>query len=392
MTNKLKVLFTLLTLVFVWFFLIKGSFPGNLESDIKKCRDSKDQICYKNLVMEVFAGQGLDASLNVIDKIFAADPTFSSTCHDIGHALGSATYKLFRQGKNFKITPKVAFCSYGFYHGFMEILASEGDVAKARDFCTYIDSQISKETPDASLQCYHGIGHGWVNIHGDKTLVGDDLGIVNKGLLLCEKVASNDSELSRCATGVFNGIAIFYEKGEYGLEVKNEDPMWVCKKVNKKFEDPCYVSMNTILFSITGQNFAKSAKYIEGIKDDQVAAHAMINLSLPFSLAEMNQSDHSESIAVCRSLQSRLIVPCLQGFAFAYMEHGEPGKEYVKAAGFCRENGLNSTEEKECLGYIYSYMAQWYPAEKAYAICRSEAEYGDYCSQKVKEGIDGLNI
>ncbi len=387
---KVKVLSLLIATILVWFFWNNDRLHPNLNLGIQKCKSEKNQICYKDLIIKVFNKTGLDASLDLVEKIYSIDSSFSSVCHDVGHVLGAETYKLFKSGKNFKVTPKVAFCSYGFYHGFMEYLAAEGDVEKARDFCRYVDAQVAKVTPDASLQCYHGIGHGWVNIHGDKTLLGDDVGIVKKGLSLCEKVASNESELSRCATGVFNGIAIFYESGEYDLQIKKDDPMWICKRVDKKFEDACYVSMNTVLFAVTGQDFAKSAKYIEGIKDDMVASHAMINLSLPFSLAEMDKVDHSRSIAVCRGLQPRLTVPCLQGFAFAYMEHGEPGKEYLKATGFCKDNGLTPAEEKGCLGYIYGYMAQWYPADKAYAICKDEGDYSTYCSQKVEEGLEGL--
>ncbi len=342
------------------------------------------------MIVEAFDKYGLSRSLDLVDKIYSRDSTFGSTCHDIGHLLGSKTFKLFKQGKDFEITSKVAFCSYGFYHGFMEILASEGDVKRARDFCKYVDSRVSKETPDATLQCFHGIGHGWVNIHGDKALVGNDLGIAKKGLSLCREVASTDSELSRCATGVFNGLSVFYANEEYGLKINKSDPMWICKKVEKEFQDPCYVSMNAILFSITGGDFRSSAKYIESIDDDVVASHAMINLSLPFSLSEINNNDHSKSVAVCKSLQDRLIIPCFQGFAFAFMEHGEPGKEYVRAVEFCKVNGLTDKEEKGCLSYIYSYMAQWYPKEKAYSICRSENGYEQLCKEKLEEGINGL--
>ncbi|HET7098658.1 MAG TPA: hypothetical protein VFI61_00250 [Patescibacteria group bacterium] len=391
--NK-SIIFLTLGIVFViFFFVFKNPFLISgfyLNQKVSSCKSKNDQKCYVDLVMNVFKTDGLDRALDLVSNIYSQDPSFSSTCHDVGHLLGSETYKLFKAGKPFKVTPKIAFCSYGFYHGFMESLASEGDVKKAQDFCKYIDAQISKETPDASLQCYHGIGHGWVNIHGDKSLLGDDLGIVKKGLSLCEKVAGTDSELSRCATGVFNGISIFYENGEYDLKIKKTDPMWLCKIMDKKFQDPCYISMNTVLYSITGKNLKLAARYIEEIKDNSIAQHAMINLALPFSLAEANNSDHIQSIATCRGLQTRLIIPCLQGFAFAFLEHGEPNKEYIKAIGFCKNNGLTNTETTGCLSYIYSYLAQWYPNDKAVAICNSEGVYKDFCNHELDVATRGL--
>lgn len=361
-----------------------------LQQKIDACRAKKDQICYKNLIMDEFGKQGLDSSIRLVTKIYATDPTFSTSCHDIGHLLGSETYKLFKSGKPFKVTPGIAFCSYGFYHGFMDLMAGEGDVSKARDFCKYVDSQMSKITPDASLQCFHGIGHGWVNIHGQESLIGDDLGIANRGLNLCEKVATTDSELSRCATGVFNGVAIFYGTHEYDLKIRDDDPMWLCRDVDSKFQDPCYISMNTVLYAVSGQDFKLATKYIEQIKDDTIATHAMINLALPFSIAESNNPDHSENINVCRGLQKRLIGPCLQGFAFGILEHGEPGREYVKSVAFCKENGLTKTETNQCLSYIYLYLPQWYPVEKSYSICDEEGEYRSFCKEKVEIGIKGL--
>ncbi len=341
--------------------------------------------------MEAFSKRGLEDSLNLVSKIFKEDPTFSKSCHDVGHLLGKETYKLFKNGKDFKITPEVSFCSYGFYHGFMELLASEGDVKKARDFCKYVDSQIAKETPDASLQCFHGIGHGWVNIHGDTNLLGDDLGIIKKGLGLCEKVSGNDSELSRCATGVFNGIAIFYDEEEYGLKVRPDDPLWMCRLQDKKYQDPCYISMNIVLASVSHGNLKTAASFVEPIIDDDIAAHTMINLAIPFGLSNADSGDHSENINICRSLQKRLVVPCLQGYAFSFLEHGEPQKEYIKAIGFCRNSLLTKNEMEGCLTYIYSYLAQWYPVEKAFKICDEEGVYKDFCISNVEIGISGLN-
>lgn len=363
----------------------------SLQRRITNCRTSNSEPCYVGLIMDVFNKEGLDKALDLVTVIYSQDSSFSGSCHDVGHILGAATFKLFKEGKPFKITPKAAFCSYGFYHGFMEALASEGDVSKAREFCAYVDKQISKETPDAALQCYHGIGHGWVNIHGDKTLLGDDLGIANKGLALCEKVASNDSELSRCATGVFNGIAIFYANGENNLRVKENDPMWLCRSVDLKFQDPCYISMNTVLYQVTKGDFKQATIYIEQIKADSVAQHAMINLALPYSLAELDKPDHSQSVNICRNLQKRLVNSCFQGFAFAYLEHGEPGKEYVKAINFCKNNGLTKDEESGCLSYIYGYLAQWYPKDKAFSICNSEGGYKDLCTERVNSGLQGLS-
>ncbi len=374
--------------IFIYRLVLASDFY--LNKKIEACHVKNDQLCYVGLIMDTFSTKGLDKALDLVNIIYSQDSSFSTTCHDVGHLLGSETYKLFRDGKPFKISPKAAFCSYGFYHGFMEQLASEGDVKKAGDFCKYVDEQISKETPDASLQCYHGIGHGWVNIHGDTTLIGDDLGIVKKGLALCEKVSNNDSELSRCATGVFNGIAIFYGTNEYGLKIKSRDPLWLCKRVDKKYQDPCFISMNTVLYSVSGGDLRVAAKFLNQIKDDQIARHAMINLAIPFSVPNIESGDNSVNIVACNSLSSRLKTSCFQGLAFAFLEHGEPGHEYIKSIAFCNNPSIGDMERNGCLSYIYGYLAQWYPKDKSYSICQSQGDYKDLCTDKVTQGLEGL--
>ncbi len=362
-----------------------------IDKEIDKCSSSNDQKCFSDLVLDVFESKGLDEALNLVGSIYERNSNFASSCHDIGHLLGKETYKVFSSGKEFKITSKAAFCSYGFYHGFMENLASsESDVKKAREFCEYVDSQISKETPDATLQCFHGIGHGWVNVHDNKGLWGNEGAIAQKGLNLCEEVSETESELNRCATGVFNGIAVFYTTGEYEIKVNKNDPLWLCNKQETKYQDPCFISMNIFLMSLSDGDVKKASEYLKTIKDDSVATHAMLNLALPFGISNLNTDNHSNSVVICRSLEKRLIESCIQGYAFAFLEHGEPSKEYIKPIKFCKETYLTDSESEACLSYIYSYLPQWYSKEKVSSICDDESEHKDFCYEKVISNFENL--
>lgn len=393
MSKKLTISLVI-PLIFVAVFLRFGhnlTWNVYLNWQIQKCITQNNQLCWVDLVTQVFKKQGLESALDFVSEVYEKNPSFSSVCHDVGHLLGSGTYKLFKEGKEFKITPNASFCSYGFYHGFMEtMVSSEADLTKAREFCLYVDTQVSALTPDAALQCFHGIGHGWVNVHDDKKLWGDDQGIVNKGLKLCELVSATDSELSRCATGVFNGLSAFYSTGEYQIKLNRDDPLWICGAQESKYQDPCYISMNSLLLSISNGNLKDASKYVEDIKDDEIAKHTMLNLAIPYGLNNINESDHQTGIDTCRGVQSRLVTPCLQGYAFAFLEHGIPGEEYVKSLSFCKSSGLTESEKSDCLGYIYTYLAQWYAKDKATEICNREDNYQEYCHQRLTIGLEGL--
>lgn len=394
----LLIVFLFVVLVFQTFFIIKNQRKSEnmtterIKEELSNCTgDNKTVKCWQETVERVFEEEGLGAAFDIIDYLYGAEPTFASTCHDFGHLLGENAYYLFEEDEDFEITPKTAFCSYGFYHGFMELLVSRfGEPQKARDFCKKVQNQLGDKTPDAYLQCFHGIGHGWVNVHDRPDLWGDSLGIVKPALRLCRDVSANSQELTRCATGVFNGLSIFYSTGEYGLSVP-DDPLALCRKMDEEFKDPCYVSMNIPLWERTNGDFLEAARYVERIENDIYAKHAMLNLVLPLGVKNLSSENHDEVIKMCRSLQERLQIECLQGYGFSFLENGEPGVEYVKAINFCKSDILSDEEKKGCLEYVYSYLGQWYSKDMSLAICNEqEDEYKDFCKLRVENTINAF--
>ena len=360
---------------------------------IVKCSQSENkQLCWQDLLTETFDRNGLDKSLDLVEVIYESDPEFIDVCHTFGHLLGKKAYEAFVAGKEVKVNPKTAFCSYGFYHGLMEQMArSESDISRIRDFCDYVDAQIADQSPDATLQCFHGIGHGWVNVHDLPELWGNPIGIAQRGINLCEKVSHNEAELSRCATGVFNGMAFFYVANEYELEINKEDPLWLCRIQEKQYQDPCYLSLNVVLVNVADNNLLKAAKFIEEIPEDDYARHAMLNLAIPFGMMSIRGAG-GEGISLCRQLQPRLIESCIQGHAFASLEHGEPGKGYIGAINTCIYSNLSEEEREGCLSYIFNYLPQWYSKDKAYAICKAlDVEYREFCSDLVKKRLSEFN-
>jgi hypothetical protein len=266
----------------------------------------------------------------------------------------------------------------------MEMLGGTGDMGVARDFCSYVDRQIAQEAPDASLQCFHGIGHGTVNSH-DPAAWGDAPAMVAPALALCERAAETPDQLSRCATGVFNGIAIFMSTKQYNLSIDPADPMRICRGQKEQFQDACFISMNVVLFSHTGGDFGKAAAYVESIPDDIQAQHTIINVAAMAAAGNIDAEDYAEEIRVCRGLQSRLRLSCIAGYAYGFLEHGEPQKEYVKPLAFCQSAALTPEEARACMTYLSSYLPQWYPVEKARRVCDGVSDTG--LRQVCTEGV-----
>ncbi len=364
-------------------YVLISSLPKQNASSyrISSCTDA---ACWEQFVTEVIRDESVDSAMQSLAYAYDANPSFGNTCHDLTHLVGRISYDEFRKGGNITVSPKTAYCSYGFYHGFMEMLVSRGgDMDVARRFCRMADEQISHLSPDAIYQCFHGIGHGTVNNH-DPANWGNEQAMINPAIALCEGVSETDEELSRCATGVFNGIAVFYGTGEYNLTIRKEDPLWICRSQKEQYKDACYISLNVALLGLTGGNLSRAAEFLEDIPEDIYAQHAMINLAAPVGTGNIQTSDHSQAISVCRTIQKRLQLSCIAGYAYGFLEQGKPNEEYKKPLSFCSAEALTQEERRACYDYIFSYLPKWYSQEKVRDICLSvELDERDRCLRAV---------
>lgn len=352
-------------------------------ADCAKDKNNPSQKCWQDLTEQALKTNGVAAAFDVIADLYQKEPAFGGLCHSLTHEVGEKAYQLFSEHKDFVVTPKSASCAYGFYHGFMEaMLRKTGDLKEAESFCDYINKQLSSQTPDAALQCYHGIGHGVTNPHDDRSVWGNDEAIISPSLKLCEKVSKNDNQLYRCSSGVFNALANFYISSQYKLAVNKKDPAWICHKQPERYQEPCYGNMNSLFMSLAGNRMIKAASYVNKIVDDQQAISAVRYLSALNVLSNLNITDYNLIFGDCRSLAKRLYLPCIDGFAHGLLEHGSPGKEYVKALEFCRAPKILKEEKDSCFKYVLSNLTGWYPVAKAEEICKGvEAEYQGLCKK-----------
>jgi hypothetical protein len=351
---------------------------------IPSCSDknSDPSSCFQEKITTILKEQGLDKALDKMSELYDSDPVFKGSCHSVAHALGKAAYHLFEKGKDIHLTAKTAYCSYGFYHGFMEeMLQVSGDFQEARDFCAKAGEMLSTETAYAEGACYHGIGHGTVD-GSDPRDWGDPKAIVSPGLDMCDKVDSKEPHFYRCASGAFNSLAIIYMGNQYGLKSHVEDPFSVCERWSDyRIKNPCYQEMNMFAMSIAENSLAKGIKLVEKIKDPVYAKLAMTSLSgvAPSRFTD-TAVDFKRTVDECHAARADLIVPCIEGVPSGIMEFGSPGKEYVPALEFCRSDSLLENERLECLKTVFGGVRAYYSTEKQASICSSvEKKYKDIC-------------
>jgi hypothetical protein len=340
------------------------------------------EACWREQILGTLSRKGVAAAFDVLAVFFEEDPSFASPCHDFTHRIGRAAYEQFVEGKPFEVTDKTAYCSFGFYHGFMESLISRGgSIAEAQQFCTYIDEELREKVPGIRFSCYHGIGHGSVDIH-NTTFWGDEKSLIHEPLLLCEQFARSQEQLKLCATGVFDSISAGYYNQQNGLEMNKEDPLWLCKIQPDKYREACYLDMMPAMLWFFSYDIPKA---IVGVMDMAEPAHRKAALEQLVSGSVRHVRDQAgleQSIEACRRLTSDLRTLCIASLGSGLMQFGPPEKEYVEALEFCAGSALAEDEKDACFAFVLSYVFGRYPKEKSQTICAAvDAQYQKYCHE-----------
>ncbi len=354
------------------FFFISGK-PDIYKSFGSQCQrevDSSNKIeCWKDEISKYLEKKPLDKTMDLVSILYSKDPDFAANCHDFTHLIGKKAYELFEKGEDFKISTKASYCGYGFYHGFMEnLVIKKGEMEEAREFCEYVDLQVSTETPNAELACYHGIGHGWANVH-DESKKGDELAIIYPALELCERVTNDPEKLKLCATGVFDSISFGYYNQINDLKMRVNDPFWICREVKSEHKEACYLDLTPALVWLSDYDLPKSLTYLKNVEVNHrglVAQNIGENL-LRFIIEK--KIDFDVAIENCRSLSKTLSQRCINGLASGYFQIGIPKEEYKQSLAFCQRSILTQEEKTLCSKNIIDNLRTWVSKDKYQDIC-----------------------
>jgi len=293
--------------------------------------------CWQNALTQALQQQGADAAYQIFDQFYNADADFRKDCHGFTHTIGQQAYQKFKNHEYLGVSSKTAYCSFGFYHGFIEaFLHHGGNITEALDFCDYIESQLAGHTSILS-SCIHGIGHGVTDASDPKTW-GSAHAIIEPGLELCEKVGRSTREKDLCASGVFNSLfGSLYHQAQYRLSYDKRDPMAICRTLDKSyFKAACYEESNTLLMDLANKNIREAARFIEAMSEPEYQARA-IDALMGYSARFIRNRDKDEvAMQICHTLQPQLRAPCIAGIAVGFMEFGPPEKEYIQALEVCR--------------------------------------------------------
>lgn len=342
--------------------------------------DDKRLVCYKREVARIIRTDGIEEAIDAAAALYERDPGFANPCHDVMHAIGRTAYDIFVEKGRIDLSKKTAYCAFGFYHGFVETLLAKGrSIEQAREFCQFVDKTLGRETPNARLACYHGIGHGSTDTHTPE-LFGNEEEMARRALVRCEEFAETDEQRKQCATGVFDSISIGYYNQENGLVMRRDDPLWLCHAQPNVYKEACYLDTMPAVLWLGGYILASAApivvRHVE-LSFQAIAIETLAENSVRFTI---NKADPVDSLTVCRNLRGDLVLPCIQGLGAGFMQFGKPEVEYEGAFSFCTSPELTAEEQDACISWVFSYIKQRYAPEKVREICKSiDVRYQVHC-------------
>lgn len=341
--------------------------------------------CRKEELLQLLSKEGVENTFIKLEQIYQANPELAGSCHGVTHDLGLAAYPLYLKDKNSVLSHRTAYCASGFYHGFMEaMLGASRDVELSRQFCLLVNEKLTALTPDAYLQCFHGIGHGAIEYtlgSGIKPNSNESI-LLKPALELCVKASKTDQELYRCASGAFNALANIYISGQYGLKAREKDPLWICKIQPSNYLESCFGNMNSYLLWHTKNDLKDALQFTKVLEGGQAAKATwyLSSLASASNLLSFDPVKIKTALSACRDLDKPLMVACLEGLTQGFLEHGTPALEYLEVIKFCGLGELTDEEKEICYKFALGGLQGWYSIEKGKRICRELApEIRKYC-------------
>lgn len=379
-THLLPILLTLIVVSWVGGQVINTALRRPDDRDCRLVEGQQRIGCFAARAKMKFREQGLDAALGLYDAYMKA----GVGCHySLMHPMGEAAYDEFSRTGRVVVSPLLTACNYAFFHGFIgELYRTGRGTAEALEFCKRIGRELSPFAPAVGQECFHGIGHGLVD-HTAHEHHGDARAMAAATLPTCETLVADAARLGNCVSGVFHAISLLTVAGEAGLDIRRDDPLWLCREQPERYQPRCYGLMHRIVVAIAPQDdFRTAAAFIERAYGAQPAVRdgAIWYLAYNLGTGSLAKNDGSRNIFACRAIPEATRGQCIDGFTQGFAHHGIPRQEYKRSLGLCRLDRLSTAERDRCWGALFYAFYRTYPPEIMRDICSDMTDPRIYCN------------
>lgn len=321
---------------------------GDFGINARLCADQKSGItratCWEDDFRKLIEKEGMEAAFDKFVEIFNTDNTFRSYCHDVMHYVGRAAYSVYELDQKIIDRQEVAFCGFGFYHGFIEASLEEHGTygfTVARDYCEHIyeNDQTSDRYEESypAGACWHGVGHAaFDGLEG--SYWGDAKRMTEKSLELCSETFSHEYPQWQCATGVFNSLATAMTNKNYGLTFDEDVVSEVCGSMEGDRRDSCFLDL--IVGRTNAMNLPLEETMAYALSFDapeESRTHALFGVvDDAFRRDPTASSDPVTFFAECEKLESSAHKEaCLQGITIGILYSSHDQNVAERLLSFC---------------------------------------------------------
>jgi hypothetical protein len=317
-------------------YFFKKTLPCEDQSGSEKLR------CFDEALETRLRDGGIDSAFAYFKEIYAADPEVPAQCHQWAHRLGEAEYELYKEGKKIELRPEAAFCSYGYFHGFINaMVADTQSLLSAQEFCKESVASSTDELKGMSGNCIHGIGHSVATLMlENQKQWGSVRDALDKGAVECAKLYADPST---CFDGMFHELYLSMSRGDYGLQVdeyaKSEDLFFYCRGLTLQLSESCYSESIKLWPFFLGSDKKTAIKALVTVAEEVFAQTPRVLHTLARSFIEIDivGGKFEGSVAACAAVPEYLFKDCIQGLALGFVTHGEPESMHGSGFAFCRD-------------------------------------------------------
>jgi hypothetical protein len=176
----------------------------------------------------------------------------------------------------------------------------------------------------------------------------------------------------RCASGVFNSVAVMYRDASYGLAAP-EDPFKLCTNVSYTNiqKEACYDQMNTLAVYEGNDKLDTALAFTRRIAEGSyrtIAVKAIAVYYVQIEKAAQRPLVAEEIERVCSAVSTHSI-DCLHGIIAGTMEFGKPAHEYEDGLALCGSTGTTDDFRSRCYDEFAGIALPYYPKEEQARIC-----------------------
>jgi len=333
--------------------------------------------CWDQQLQTVLHTQGLKAAFAFFVELYKTEPGVPKACHEWGHALGKASYKIYRETGELILVPEASYCGYGYFHSFIaELVKDTGQFEAVLQFCDDVVRELSGELKNVASNCVHGVGHGttaWLLENPENW--GNFQKTINEGTAVCERIYTNPHDLEDCYDGVFNELHLDLFNNLYGFDFASynakDDPFWICNEQKDAHKRACYFEFVGIFWSMFDLDFEKALAYVVENTDDLKTRgpNVIAKIAADWIQFDIVHESQERNIAGCRTLPAFLFNSCMQGIANGFIQHGEPQNLHTKGFAFCSASYLFDHEKQLCFDIFLQMLLNNYSHKDFVKAC-----------------------